>query len=234
MTEPTIFTPDQGDVVPAAPIVTPAAPSIPPELAELVGVGKKYQTVEAAVAALPHAQTHISTLERELAELREEVAKRKTTQELLDEIKSGIPTGATTPKSELSQDTLVKLVEQVITQKESVKTASQNQNTVVDTFRATFGDQAEAQYNKVAAEAGLSVQALNQLAKTSPLAVIKLAGIGKTVAPTVGKIKSDVNTNAFKAPVEGQDSSFVGKSNSTANLLNAWRKAGEIVKSRNG
>ena len=33
---------------------------------------------------------HIETLESELAEAREELTKRRTTQELIDEIKSGV------------------------------------------------------------------------------------------------------------------------------------------------
>lgn len=235
MTEPTIFdAPVQGDVPPVTqPSSTPSV-SVPPELQELVGEGKKYKTVEAAIASLPHHTAHIGKLETELAQLREEVAKRKTTQELLDEIKSGIPTGASTPKQEFNQDAVAALVRKVVDETKAGETQASNVATIVDTFKATYGDQAEAQYNKVAAEAGLTVAALNQLAKVSPQAVIKLAGIGKTVTPPVGKIKSDVNTTPTNHTPSGQPTSFVGKSNNSKDLLAAWRTAGEIVKQRLG
>ena len=63
---------------------------IPTEASELVGSGKKYTSVEDALKSVPHAQKHIQTLESELATLKEELTKRRTTEELLDEIKSGI------------------------------------------------------------------------------------------------------------------------------------------------
>ena len=63
---------------------------IPTEAAELVGDGKKYQSVEDALKSVPHAQKHIQTLESELASVKEELTKRRTTEELLDEIKSGV------------------------------------------------------------------------------------------------------------------------------------------------
>src|SRR5687768_7954579 len=107
MTDQTIFS-DDVDQTPsdATPATTTQENTIPPELVELVGAGKKYATVEAALKALPHSQSHINKLEAELATLREEVTKRKTTQELLDEIKSGIPQGETTPTDGLNQDTV--------------------------------------------------------------------------------------------------------------------------------
>lgn len=233
MTDTTIFTPDQGAVV-ETPVVNTTAPSLAlsTEVQELVGVGKKYQTVEAALAAVPHAQKHINTLEVELAELRAKVAAQKTTQELLDELKSGIPQGETLPNPGLSQDVLLKAVEQVVTQKENQKTAAVNQSTVVNTFKEAYGDQAESFYNKVAAEAGLSVSMLNELAKTSPLAVIKLAGIAKK-DPLPGKIRSDVNTTGFQNGTP-ELSAKVAKGNSTRDVLNAWHIAGEKVKQKLG
>ena len=74
---------------------------IPTEAVELVGEGKKYSSVEDALKSVPHAQKHIQTLESELATLKEELSKRKTTEELLDEIKSGIQPQATPAGTEL-------------------------------------------------------------------------------------------------------------------------------------
>jgi hypothetical protein len=234
LTDTSLFTADPADVVPqeVPPVVNPII-SIPPELNELVGEGKKYKTVEAAMAALPHAQTHISKLEQELATLREEVTKRRTTQELLDELKSGIPNGETAPHKEIDQDAVVKLVKQIVSQTETVKQHKSNTSTVVSAFKEAFGDKAEEQYNKIAAEAGMSVGVLNELAKTSPLAVIKLAGLNKPVNIT-GKVKSDVNTETFRTNSQEPLSAKVAKTNSTRDLVDAWRRAGEKVKQNLG
>ena len=231
MSEPNIFTdvPDQGAPT-EAPAITTQEPTIPPELVELVGAGKKYATVEAALKALPHSQSHISKLEAELAQLRDEVTKRKTAQELLDEIKSGIPQGETTPKDGLSQDVVVQLVEKVISQKEQKQVAQTNIGKVVATFKETFQDKAEEQYNRIAQESGLSVAELNRLSATSPMAVLKLAGINRaTPAGTPGKITSDVNTVALGTQ-SNQELSAKVKGTSTRDVVDAWRIAGEKAK----
>jgi len=229
MSEQTIF---NGEADQAPPAVVPQTPTstIPPELAELVGEGKKYATVEKALAAVPHQYKHISKLEEELATLRSDLEKRRTTQELLDELKSGIPQGETTPTDGLNQDTVVQLVEKVISQKEKQQAASLNTGKVVFTFRELFGDKAEVQYNKVAQDAGLSVQELNRLAATSPAAVLRLAGIDKPSTPNVpGKIRSDVNPNAIGGQ-PNTDLSAKVQGSSTRDVVDAWRKAGEKVK----
>ena len=84
----------------------PKAFEIPTEAQAFVGEGKKYQSPEDALKSVPHAQKHIETLESELALVKEELTKRKTTQELLDEIKSGAqPVENTTPSAEVNRDT---------------------------------------------------------------------------------------------------------------------------------
>lgn len=228
MSDSNIFTevPDQG-VAPEVPATTNPESTIPPELIELVGAGKKYATVDAALKALPHSQSHISKLEAELAQLREEVNKRKTAQELLDEIKSGIPQGETPPTAGLNQDTVVQLVEKVISQKEQKQAAQTNIGKVVSAFKDAFQDKAEEQYNKLAQEAGLSVGELNRLAATSPMAVLKLAGVTKSnTVPNPGKVSSDVNTIAISGQ-SSQELSAKVKGTSTKDVVDAWRIAGE-------
>src|SRR4030043_1329496 len=75
-------------------VETPAIPSspalnIPTEIAELVGEGKKYKSVEDALKSVPHAQQHIQTLEEENARIKAELVARRTTEEILEEIRSG-------------------------------------------------------------------------------------------------------------------------------------------------
>lgn len=206
--------------------------SVPTEVNEFIGEGKKYSSVEEALKSVPHAQKHIQTLESELAQLKEEVSKRKTTEQLLDEVKSGLLQGeATTPTVGLDKDELARVVNQTLEMRESQRTAKQNADSVVAKFKDKFGDSAEQAYITLASESGLSVAQLNDLAARSPNAVLKLAGMANSSSGMVGKPSSSVNTEALSSkPVEGDLSARVPKGASTKDLVNAWKIAGEKVK----
>lgn len=204
---------------------------IPTEAAELVGDGKKYSSVEDALKSVPHAQKHIQTLESELAAAREELAKRRTTEELLDEIKSGIQPQVTPAGAEFDQDKLLQLVSQTIEQKEKQKSAKTNAESVASKFTEKFGSKAEEVYNTVAKESGLTVQQLNSLAATSPKTVLKLAGLEGVSAPVAGKPNSTVNTEAIGSKTDpNQLSARVKPGATTKDLVNAWKIAGEKAK----
>ena len=112
---------------------------IPTEVQALVGEGKKYQSTEDALRSVPHAQKHIETLESELAEVREELTKRRTTQELLDEVKSGVqPTATTVPVGELNQDSVMDLVNQTLSIREKQAKAKTNADQVAKAFTVSM------------------------------------------------------------------------------------------------
>lgn len=213
---------------------TQATPfEIPTEAQELVGEGKKYSSAEEALRSVPHAQQHIKTLEEEMAQLKEELSKRKTTQELLDEIKSGgLPVGNTTQEVGLNQDNIMELVNQTLQQRELQTKAKQNASQVANTFNDKYGEQAEKVYNNLAKELNLSVQQLNDLATRSPNVVLKLAGFdAKAQASNVVKPTSSVNTEALgQVRTQQTESARVPKGASTKDLVNAWRAAGEKIK----
>lgn len=226
MTEQTIFdqTPDPVDTQPQF--------TLPTEVADLVGAGKKYQSVEDALKSVPHAQSHIQKLEEEMKQMREELAKRKTAEELLDEIKSqGLPE-KTTPAA-LDMDALSKVVENALSAKEAQKMAQQNINAVVNAFNEKFGEKGPEQYKLLAQESGLPLEYLNKLAATSPHAIMKLAGMEVKQA-TPGKTTSSVNTTGMgsQPSTSGIKVKMVGAS--TKELVSAWRAAGEVVKQELG
>lgn len=236
MTDTTIFGADQTPVTPETPVVPPVTTTqLPPGVDQLVGIGKKYASVDVALAAIPHAQTHISNLESELAVVREELSKRKTTQELLEEIQSGIPQGTTIPKVEINQDEIVNIVNHQLAQKETQKVSQDNTEKVRQVFTKQFGDNAEKIYIALAAEAGLTVNALNQLTALSPNAVLKMAGIKETQKVNMGTIKSDINTQALDSTRSSDEiSAKLPKVFSTKDVTAAWHRAGEKVKQQNG
>ena len=203
---------------------------IPTEVQELVGEGKKYRSPEDALKSVPHAQQHIQTLETELATLREELNNRRTTQELLDELKSGMNSEQQTAPQDMQQDNVMALVQQAIQQNEVQKTSKANADNVAKQFQTAYGSEAEVVYNKLAADSGLTVAQLNTLATTSPSVVIKLAGLDSKTT-NVTKSSSDVNTeadNSQTAPAEV--SARVSGNGSTKDLVKAWKAAGDKVK----
>lgn len=195
MTEQTIFSADQAQQ--AAPAVQQEPPKpfvIPTEAQELIGDGKKYNSAEAALKSIPHAQTHIKTLEDENKQLKDELLRRKTAEEVLNEFKAtSVQPQYTEQPSGVNVDTdaLAGIVESVLEKKTKQTQAVSNAAVVTSKFTELYGDKAEAMYNKLAQENGLSVYQLNQLALTSPSVVLNLAGVASRAI--VGKTTSDVN-----------------------------------------
>jgi vacuolar-type H+-ATPase subunit I/STV1 len=205
---------------------------IPTEAQDLVGEGKKYSSAEEALRSVPHAQQHIKTLEEEMAQLKEELTKRKTTQELLDEIKSGVkPAENTTQEGKLNQDTIMELVNNTLKQNEQKKTAQTNASQVASKFTEKYGSNAEAVYTSLAKDLNLTPQKLNELAATSPNLVLRLADLEPSVQTNVPKSSGSVNTEALSANKPNAEvSARVPKGASTKDLVSAWKAAGTKVK----
>ena len=167
-----------------------------------------------------------------MADLKEELSKRKTTQELLDEIKSGVqPVANTTQEVGLNQDNIMELVNQTLQQNEQKKTAQANASQVANKFTEKYGSNAETVYNSLAQDLKLTPQKLNELAASSPNLVLRLADLEPNA--TVAKSSGSVNTEALaanKPPVEA--SARVPKGASTKDLVSAWKVAGEKVKQK--
>ena len=206
---------------------------IPTEAQELVGEGKKYASAEEALRSVPHAQEHIKTLEAEMAELKAELSKRQTTQELLDEIKSGVqPVEKTTQEVGLNQDNIMELVNQTLKQNEAKRTAQQNANSVASKFTEQYGSEAETAYNTLAKELNLTTSQLNDLATKSPNVVLRLAGFNSPTT-NVSKTSSSVNTEALaKNKPQAEVSARVPRGASTKDLVSAWKAAGEKIKNQ--
>lgn len=208
----------------------PKAFEIPTEAQELVGEGKKYQSPEDALKSVPHAQKHIETLESELASVKEELTKRQTTQELIDELKSGSqPIENTTQSAEINQDSVMDLVNQTLTIREKKAQAESNAKSVAAKFTAQYGDKAESTYNSIAKELNVTVAQLNELASSAPSIVLKAAGLSAATAP-VGNTTGSVNTEALTNTASPEALSAKVESGSTKDLLKAWGRAGEKIK----
>ncbi len=218
---------------------TPADPSaqqpttIPPEVTEFVGAGKKYADVNVALQSIPHAQKHISTLEAELAQAKAELEKRRTAEELVEEFrKTGVAQPASTAASpeSLNPDVVVQLVQQTLENRDAEQRAKANINSVTSAFFQAHGkEHAEQKYIELAQSSGMSVDALNRLAAQAPSAVLKLAGLDKAPPPTPPKLTSGVNTEGFQQKPTDL-SARVGRATTTQQMVQAWKNAGEKIK----
>lgn len=235
MTTENIFSADQAPVTP--PVVpapaAPEAPAIPQELTEYVGQGKKYASLTEVYKAFPHSQQHISTLEADNARMKEELARRKTAEELLQDIQNGIGTtqSQATPAPQVAPlPDISSIVRQEMEHARLVDEAKQNQSVVVSEFTKKFGDKAKTQFEQIAKDLGIPVDELNKLAAKSPKAVMKLAGIAEPMAPTrSGTLQSDINTQALSQIQQPSDNIRVSLNGSAKDDAAAMRKARELI-----
>jgi hypothetical protein len=232
MSEESIFSQTEANEVEAQ---NPAPQfTLPQEVAELVGDGRKYRSVEDALKSVPHAQSHIHKLEEEMQTLRDELTKRKTAEELLEEFRVPEQREAT-PQSGLDPQSLAALVDKTLDQREAKKKQQGNIQAVVQSFNEKFGEKAPEMYEKIAADNGLSVQFLNSVAATSPAAVLKLAGLEGQRQTTPSKPTGSVNTEALSQNTNhAAPSAKLPKAATTKDLVNAWRNAGDAVRKELG
>ncbi|MEE8598913.1 MAG: hypothetical protein V3S69_05305 [Dehalococcoidales bacterium] len=145
----------------------------------LVGEGQKYATVEELAKAAVNGQAHIQTLEKETAELRDNANKAASMEEVLKAIRDGghVPSGDNNVADQSPANTDEKpldieaLLEQKLSERDSVNIATSNTQKVQDALAAKFGNRAAEVYRKAGQDNNCD---LDQLAKTSPQAVINL------------------------------------------------------------
>jgi vacuolar-type H+-ATPase subunit I/STV1 len=208
--------------------------TLPQEVADLVGEGRKYKSVEDALRSVPHAQSHIHKLEEEMQTMRDELTRRKTAEELLEEFRVPEPREVT-PQPGLDPQSLAALVDRTLDQREAKKKQQDNTLTVVKSFNEKFGEKAPEVYEKIAADNGLSVQFLNSVAAASPAAVLKLAGIEVQKQAAPYRPTGSVNTEALSQTTNhAAPSAKLPKAATTKDLVNAWRNAGDAVRKELG
>lgn len=154
----------------------------------------KYDTVEKALEALVHAQTHIKTLETENAGVKSEADNLRTRAAQADALElvierlqpnqsrqQGDPLSKPNQSEVATTEQLERLVEQLLTKKQKTEIAQSNLQVVTATLVKKFGDETKAReaVAKKAQELGVGSEVLANLASQSPAAV--LAYFGETV-----------------------------------------------------
>lgn len=164
----------------------------------LIGEGKKYKDLDAALGSIAPSQAHIAKLEAEaetvqvqMAELREAAAKAATMDDVLNKI---TPQG--TPESQapvgLNAEDVATLVARQLKANTAEDLYNTNAGAVATALQDSYGTEAEVKYAEKAAEFGMSVQDLNKLAGSSPKAVLAMFNTKKATVDQTNQ--SNINT----------------------------------------
>lgn len=207
MTTDNIFGNNQS---PTDPATTPTTPNPLEALANQLAAIKnengeqKYKTLDDALKALQHSQQYIPQLTKTLAEKEAELAQAKAAASKVEELERSVQQlmspsepaeQSTNAQPAITPEAIAALVKQTLTQTQVEQTASQNLATVVQAAKTAFGDKADEMFYSKAQTLGMSKEAINSLAATSPAAVLELLGIKQGATPA--KPSSGFNTDGF-------------------------------------
>lgn len=148
-------------------------------LAAVCGEGKKYATPAEMAKALLHADTHITVLESENADLRKKGDSSAEVQELLKAFKEGKFPTQQAPTQDQGKDKepvdIDKKVEEILNTRLGAQAAKENQSKVIGHFKEHYGTRAGAQFDQLAKELDMDKAELEAMAAQRPQAVINLA-----------------------------------------------------------
>ena len=158
--------------------------------------GENWKDPEVLAKGKLEADGYIKNLEDQLSELREDLKKQEYKNEVLDQLQSkaaettaasnGEPNSSSTEEqnttANLSEEDLKSLVEKTLGQRELEAKVQGNLELVDKELEGSFGTEAKAQIEKKAAELGMSIDRLRDIAAESPNAFFALIGENKRPA----------------------------------------------------
>lgn len=179
---------------------TPSTPEYTGTVAELVGEGKKFKTLEALAASVAHKDEFIETLKTEKQEVQDRFEKASKSEEVFNKLlETKEKTEVVTPTASMSPEEIQKLVADSISKTKSQEVAVANIKEANDTLVEKYGDLTKARdfLGSKAKELGLSVEFLMSTAAKSPTAFLNVLGVSAT-KPTENNsvITGTVNTEA--------------------------------------
>lgn len=203
---------------------------------------QKYDSVNKALDALAHSQQYIPQLkseseakDMEIAKLREELSKREAVSEVVDKLTAQQAQPEPTPQvSGLNEQDVLNLVQNFSQQQQQQQTAAQNEKSVSDALFGQYGDKTQEVVAKKASELGMTVEALQNLSRTSPQAALQLFGTSAVSAPKTTSGSINIPTQAHKEnyDVAPPEKSLL-RGASTNEQIDYLRKIREAVYKRN-
>lgn len=178
----------------------------------LVGEGKKFKDDEALAKGKYESDAFIEQLQGELSGIRQELDKRLTLEEVLSKINesksndsrsdpSGQIENQDHGKAALTQDEVLNLVRQTLSQEQQQAAAARNVDIVRNELSKAWGSSFPTKLKSVAGELGVSEQFLNDMAAKSPAAFLKLVNAEPTQrqpfeAPVQSSVRMQSQSNA--------------------------------------
>lgn len=178
---------------------------------------QKYKSLPEALKALQHSQSFIPSLKQEKAQAEAQIQAMKEQLEELASLKDTVTQLAqrqdTAPTKDivLDDEKIASVVAAQMERARSEATRKQNQDAVVAALAKKFGDKAGEHFYGKAQEVGLSAEAIQELAATSPAAVLQLMGVSEAGAQkqlSQTPFPSRVNPAALKLNAE---ESYIGR-----------------------
>lgn len=159
------------------PTAEPTAPiAIPETVSDLVGAGKKYGDINAALNSIKPAQEHINSLEAdnralraEIEELKREVQARTSVSDVLEKLGNR---AEAEPQQSFTPEQITQLVKGALNEEKIAATTQSNINAVNKALFDMYGEKAKEVVASKAQELGMSVKTLQDLAAQSPKAAL--------------------------------------------------------------
>ena len=158
-----------------------------------------------------NSQDHIKELERQTAELREDLAKKDYAEKLLMQLREQAPTPPVTSSTpndpqagtgtevnttpQVSETDLESLINKTLTEREKANTANQNLATTDAKLTEMFGTEVEKVVQERSSVLGMSKERLQEIASESPTAFFALIG-EETPKESNPTLVGTVNTSA--------------------------------------
>jgi hypothetical protein len=203
-------------------VVTDATPTatIPDEVKELVGEGKKYGSVEAALKALPHAQSHIARLEAEAKELREKLAK----QAAFDETVTALNPAAKATATPFDPAELDSVLDRKLKERADQQAREANIADFKAAMAAKYGDKAKEVFETKAKELGVGTDFLTAMVAKSATAGKEVFGLKNATPVTTATPGGKVNTAALPTDPSQPVKTVMGGAK-TSDMVAAFRQA---------
>jgi len=180
------------------PVITPD-PAAP--LENLVGEGKKFATVEDLAKGKEESDKFIEQLKGEVNGLREDLDKRLTSEQVLEEINrraAEAPRNEENTSSQTSVEDISEVVRKVLTGEKDKETTESNVATANNKMVEIYGaDKASEMVTQKASELGVGVDFLKDAAAKSPDAFFKLLGVDAKATPIPAAQSGGENTEGL-------------------------------------
>ena len=203
-------------------------PSAAPVQEDWLVIGDRKYDKNAAVTKITHADTHISKLEDELADLRSKLELR----EAQEEAKKAMSTQTQSSPAPVVQNTtetgkedgteLLSQVELILQKREAEAAKKSNIQVATDAARSVYGDAYQQKLEETGRSLGLSKADIVELASTKPQAFKQLFGLAnaapspKPSATSTVTVHSSVSDDPYKTTAKLVLSSSSAKERTSA------------------